>query len=100
MIRNELGVGALTFPYSPENDALMLAAMHADVDAGRRALADGADPNCLDAQGQTPLHHCAWNRCLPLMQSLAVDHGAAPDVVSKQGFTPLQASVCLGTSVK
>ena len=64
------------------------AVMHGDTTLARLLLEHGADPNCQDWSGKTPLHHAvAKNR-----QLVAVVLAFSPDVrvLSREGETPLQ----------
>ena len=78
---------------SPENNSLLLEAIHAgDTRAVRAALKSGADANTRDALGTTPLMHAgayAPVECMRLLLPLGADANAA----SNAGFTPLMWSV-------
>lgn len=50
-------------------------------------LDHGADPNCPDAAGNTPLHFAAARRDLPTIE-LLLKHGADPHVVNEKGESP------------
>jgi ankyrin repeat protein len=63
-------------------------------DAVMTLLANGADPRCADADGNTPLHHAA--RCAePEVAALLIDGGGEPDAVNAEGLTPLGVA-CAG----
>lgn len=78
---------------SPENNSLLLEAIHAgDTRAVRAALKSGADANTRDALGTTPLMHAgayAPVECMRLLLAAGADANAA----SNAGFTPLMWSV-------
>ncbi len=70
--------------------ALHRAVMHGDAALARLLLDNGADPNCQDWSGKTPLHHAvAKNK-----QLVKVVLAFAPDLgmPSREGETPLQCA--------
>jgi ankyrin repeat protein len=90
------------------NTALMLAAgigyrdkntkgAEADaLEAVKVALAAGLDIQQTNARGETPLHGAAFRGADTIVQFL-IDRGADLNLVSKQGFTPLD--MAMGKSV-
>ena len=63
-----------------------------DVESVNRLLEEGADPNAVDAQGDTPLH--AAMACQnPEIVTLLMDGGARPNTLNREGLTPLQLSL-------
>lgn len=69
-----------------------LAAGLGDVSTTRLLLSKGADPNCRDTKGLTPLHYCASsNKLMPAQ--LLIDHGADPCVRDNHGNTSLWTSL-------
>jgi ankyrin repeat protein len=57
-------------------------------EAVKAILAEGANPNELDRQGETPLHKAAREGHFEVAK-LLVEHGANVNVVSEFGLTPL-----------
>jgi ankyrin repeat protein len=51
-------------------------------------LTNGAQPNCADSDGNTPLHFAALS-ATPIVAALLCDAGAAVDAVNRSGHTPL-----------
>jgi len=71
---------------------LHYAALEGDVDAVRRLLNDGADPNISDSEGFTPLHFAAQSRSLDAAE-LLVAAGADPNAANGHGNSPLFVAV-------
>jgi ankyrin repeat protein len=63
-----------------------------DVDAARRALRDGADPNGRDKDGFTALHLAAQEYAVDVAR-LLLDSGAEVDAANVHGNTPLFTAV-------
>ena len=57
-------------------------------DAVTMLLTNGADPRCVDAEGNTPLHYASLS-ALPIVAALLCDAAAPIDVVNREGLTPL-----------
>jgi ankyrin repeat protein len=51
-------------------------------------LTNGAHPNCVDAEGSTPLHFAAL-AAKPIVAAMLCDAGALPDAINRAGHTPL-----------
>ena len=68
---------------------LSLAAAGGLVRSARALLAHGADPNCMDANGDHPLHLASARDKLHVAR-LLLDAGAVPGVIDGNGETPLQ----------
>ena len=67
---------------------IWLAAARGDIDRLAELLAGDEPVNARDADGNSPLHHAAWNSQLKAMQ-LLLDHGANINSQSGQLWTPL-----------
>ena len=57
-------------------------------DAVMTLLTNGADPRCVDAAGNTPLHYAVLSE-LPIVAALLCDATAPLDTVNRDGLTPL-----------
>lgn len=57
-------------------------------DAVMTLLTNGADPRCVDAAGNTPLHYAVLS-ALPIVSALLCDATAPLDAVNRDGLTPL-----------
>lgn len=68
------------------NAQLLAAASAADFAAVRRALQEGADPNCCDQAGSTPLHFAVRRRRRDIA-SVLILAGASPHVPDAFGDT-------------
>ncbi|MBN8886842.1 MAG: ankyrin repeat domain-containing protein [Rudaea sp.] len=58
-------------------------------------LTNGADPHCVDADGNTPLHF-AVRAAEPTVAALLCDASAPIDAVNREGYTPLAIACALG----
>lgn len=58
-------------------------------------LTNGADPHCVDAEGNTPLHF-AVRAAEPTVAALLCDASAPIDAVNREGYTPLAIAGSLG----
>ena len=77
--------------YYIEKDALVTAAFLEDVKFFEQLVADGADLNCQDEIGQTPLHAAAEQGRTKLVRRL-LNLGAQPNVRDFDGDTPLDVA--------
>jgi len=76
-----------------ENDAeLIRAVKRGDTAEIDRLIEAGADPNCCDSQGWTPLFHAAGAGSTEIMR-LLLAHGADIDSHRETGFTPLFSAI-------
>src|SRR5512146_2436621 len=57
-------------------------------DAVMTLLTNGADPRCVDAAGNTPLHYAVLS-ALPIVSALLCDATAPLDAINRDGLTPL-----------
>lgn len=64
-------------------------------DAVMTLLTNGADPRCVDAAGNTPLHYAALS-ATPIVAALLCDGGAALDAANRDGLTPLGMACAAG----
>jgi len=64
-------------------------------DAVMTLLTNGADPRCVDAAGNTPLHYAALS-ATPIVPALLCDASAPLDVVNRDGLTPLAMACAAG----
>lgn len=88
------------------NKPLLRAASALDPKAVRDLLAQGADPNCSDEYGMTPLMHASsWVEydavrgerfASPKLLQLLCNAGAQPNLQSKQGTTALMFAAGMG----
>ena len=77
---------------------LHIAAFARNVDAARRLLEHGADPNVLATASfarVTPLGTCAFAGATDVARVL-LEHGADPTLTADHGFTPLDAAIANG----
>jgi len=58
-------------------------------------LTNGADPQCADTEGNTPLHF-AVRAAEPTVAALLCDASAPIDAVNREGYTPLAIACALG----
>lgn len=73
------------------NGRLGIAAQAGNLEQARELIAKGANVNAGDASGQTPLHHAARLKHLPVMQTL-VDHHANLDLQDADGDSALHVA--------
>ncbi len=64
-------------------------------DAVMTLLTNGADPRCVDSDGNTPLHYAA-RAAQPVVAALLCDAGAPIDVTNNEGQTPLAIASAAG----
>ncbi|MEP6939298.1 MAG: ankyrin repeat domain-containing protein [Rudaea sp.] len=64
-------------------------------DAVMTLLTNGADPRCVDAEGNTPLHYAA-RAAQPVVAALLCDAGAPIDATNHEGLTPLAIASAAG----
>jgi ankyrin repeat protein len=74
--------------YYREKDALVIAAYLEETKVFEQLIAEGADPNCRDEIGQTPLHVAADQGSTGLVRRLLF-LGADPNITDFDGDTPL-----------
>ncbi len=74
---------------------LMQAAKHQDLSALNEAIRLGADLNCTDSQGWTPLSHATHRRWVEGMKRL-IEAGADVNPGKKTGSTALLSAVLNG----
>ncbi len=58
-------------------------------------LTNGANPHCVDAEGNTPLHF-AVRAAEPTVAALLCDASAPIDAINREGYTPLAIACALG----
>ena len=76
-----------------EDDAeLIRAVKRGDITEIDRLIEVGANPNCCDTQGWTPLFHAAGTGSTQIMR-LLLAHGAEVDSHRETGFTPLFSAI-------
>ena len=73
-------------------DTLRDAAYNGDATLVRQLLHDGADPNHVDAGGQTPLHLAAFWGHQEVAETL-LEFGARPNQLNAAGFSPLHVAI-------
>jgi ankyrin repeat protein len=78
--------------YYTEKDALVTAAFLEDLKFFEQLIAGGADLNCQDEIGQTPLHAAAEQGRTKLVRRL-LNLGAEPNVRDFDGDTPLDVAL-------
>ena len=79
----------------PRDELLHIASRRGDVDAVRKLLADGWDPNARNVSGLRPLHRAAWpgqSNVVPLL----LEAGAKPELTDFVGDTPLHIATSQG----
>eukprot|EP00042_Codosiga_hollandica_P042006 m.379791 g.379791 ORF g.379791 m.379791 type:complete len:344 (-) comp56220_c0_seq9:126-1157(-) len=81
--------------FGKEAGSLLLAAWEGRVDDCEELLRRGAETNCFNEAGQTPLHFAAWNGHLSVLQ-LLFKYGAGRDVLNKEGQAPLHVAAWQG----
>lgn len=76
---------------SPPTEALINAVQENNEAAIRTLVKDGADVNAMrDAQGESALHFAAWSDAVkPSTLKLLLQLGGKPELVDRQGRTPL-----------
>ncbi|XP_038056775.1 poly [ADP-ribose] polymerase tankyrase-1-like [Patiria miniata] len=82
-------------PERPRRNALQLAIIGNEVDIVRCLLAHGADPNCRDQQGNTPLHHASAHRDTDIITVL-LDNGADIHALNDRQYQPLHRACSAG----
>ncbi len=65
-------------------------------DAVMTLLTNGADPRCIDGEGNTPLHYAA-RAAQPIVAALLCDAGAQIDALNHEGQTPLGIASAAGS---
>jgi ankyrin repeat protein len=70
------------------NDRLKEASYGGNWRDAEKALSNGADPNCVNKFGFTPLHNAAHRKSIRLMHAL-LSKGALVNVGDDEGLTPL-----------
>ncbi|EQC26669.1 serine/threonine protein kinase [Saprolegnia diclina VS20] len=78
-----------------QEKALLYTAGDGTVAAVRSYLNDGANIECRDDDGATPLHKAAVNGHLNVVSAL-LENGARLKAKTKQGWTPLHSAACYG----
>jgi hypothetical protein len=71
-----------------ERTVLMLACIYGQTDIAALLCASGAKVNLADAKGWTALHHAAYYVRHQIVEKL-LEHGAAIDLKTSEGYTPL-----------
>ena len=79
------------------NKALRKAAKAGDVEAVRRCLRDGADPNAADRGGHTALYNAAYETQVGCLEALC-EAGADLDKAARNGRTPLIVAAMYGST--
>jgi hypothetical protein len=85
-----LAVNGVTALHAATRDTL-----HGRPDAVMTLLANGARPDSVDHDGNTPLHHAAMGED-PTILAMLLDAGAAPDLVNREGLTALAIAARAG----
>lgn len=86
--------------YADGRTPLMLAVASQSVEGVQLLLAQGADVNARDAQGQTALHRVKWTSGKSLqIARLLLEHGADVNARDIQGRTPLLTSPGIGSGL-
>ena len=70
------------------NKELLEAALSDDANSGAEALGHGADPECRDEAGRSPLYLAAAVDCRPLVRQL-LERKVALECTDNEGSTPL-----------
>lgn len=73
----------------PQNDELVQAAGDGDLEAVKRLIEGGADPNSVDKHGMGPLLNFH-----PEVTRYLLDHGADPDLQRNENIAPVIVGVC------
>lgn len=76
-------------PLSGSNSDLWEACMVGDLEAAVAALDEGADSNCRNSHGLTPLIVCCGGMGPPSLVAELLNRGADPNARDKAGWTPL-----------
>uniref|UniRef100_A0A667XGJ0 Ankyrin repeat and SOCS box containing 2 n=1 Tax=Myripristis murdjan TaxID=586833 RepID=A0A667XGJ0_9TELE len=76
-----------------DQTALLIAVSRDHVGCATALLQDGADPDLMNKDGETPLYK-ACERDNPEMVALLLNHGAAVNMHCVLGWTALQEAVC------
>ncbi|HAU28844.1 MAG TPA: hypothetical protein DCW68_01875 [Rhodospirillaceae bacterium] len=84
MLENDAGLTA----FAVRSNFLLTAAEKGCINIAQHLLENGADINCRDEHGNTPLHQAAWNR-KPKMAKFLILHGAKINAVTENWYTPL-----------
>lgn len=85
-----LAVNGITALHAATRDSL-----HGRPDAVMTLLANGARPDRVDHDGNTPLHHAALSED-PTISAMLLDAGAPPDQVNREGLTALAIAARAG----
>jgi len=76
---------------------LEAAALRGQIDVVASLLREGADPNVIGSQGNTPLHDASLKGNSAVVK-LLLEHGAKVDIRSKDGTLPLHDAVLGGNA--
>lgn len=85
-----LAVNGISALHAATRDSL-----HGRPDAVMTLLANGARPDRIDHDGNTPLHHAALSED-PTISAMLLDAGAPPDQVNREGLTALAIAARAG----